>query len=143
MDFSNTIETVSEPTEADYIAQAMALLNKHQEAAASSLPPPLPTTAPPPPAAEREQEPPALPPLPDVAPEVGSPEWESYRQLLVAHAAAVVEEDVPPQYGEDAMAWQFSELHKDDLRFVNTFGFWYHWEGNRWKEDGVVSPVVV
>lgn len=114
------------------LATELASMRPSLELPSALTPPP-----PPPPPAKVD-----LPPMPDEEPPVGTPEWEEYQNLLIAHAAVAAEnasnEELPPFYGEDAMAWRFSELHRDDLRFVNKFGLWYHWEGHRWKEDGTL-----
>lgn len=36
---------------------------------------------------------------------------------------------------EDAIALEFTRLHKDNLRFDHTRGSWYHWNGTAWRRD--------
>jgi len=46
-----------------------------------------------------------------------------------------VDVDVPPQYADEALALRFSDTHEDDLRFVNLWGRWLRWDGQRWQID--------
>jgi putative DNA primase/helicase len=41
----------------------------------------------------------------------------------------------PPDYSDEALANRFSARHRDDLRFVNTWGRWLVWDGKRWQPD--------
>ena len=46
-----------------------------------------------------------------------------------------VDVDIPPQYADEALALRFSDAHEDDLRFVNLWGRWLRWDGQRWQID--------
>lgn len=46
-----------------------------------------------------------------------------------------VDVDIPPQYADEALALRFSDAHEDDLRFVNLWGRWLRWDGQRWQLD--------
>lgn len=46
-----------------------------------------------------------------------------------------VDVDIPPQYADEALALRFSDVHEDDLRFVNLWGRWLRWDGQRWQID--------
>ena len=35
----------------------------------------------------------------------------------------------PPDYSDEALANRFTARHRDDLRFVNTWGRWLVWDG--------------
>jgi putative DNA primase/helicase len=45
----------------------------------------------------------------------------------------VTDSDLPPAFSEDFLANDFSNRHKDELRFVAKWGTWLHWDGTRWK----------
>ena len=54
--------------------------------------------------------------------------------------AAVGAPKVEPRVkSEDALALQFSELHKDDLRYVADWSKWLQWDGTRWAFDRTVN----
>ena len=38
-------------------------------------------------------------------------------------------------YCDEALTLTFSARHDDDLRYCETFGKWFEWEGRRWRED--------
>jgi putative DNA primase/helicase len=38
-------------------------------------------------------------------------------------------------FTEDALALRFSELHKNDLRFIATKNSWLKWDGTRWYAE--------
>jgi len=46
-----------------------------------------------------------------------------------------VNDDRPPQYADEALALRFSDTHADDLRYVNLWGRWLRWGGQRWQAD--------
>jgi putative DNA primase/helicase len=39
------------------------------------------------------------------------------------------------EFSDDALAVAFAEAYGDRLRYVARFDSWYHWDGQRWKED--------
>jgi putative DNA primase/helicase len=39
----------------------------------------------------------------------------------------------PPDYSDEALANRFTARHRDDLRFVQTWGRWLVWDGKRWQ----------
>ncbi len=39
----------------------------------------------------------------------------------------------PPEYSDEALANRFTARHRDDLKFVQTWGRWLVWDGNRWQ----------
>ena len=41
----------------------------------------------------------------------------------------------PANYSDEALANRFTARHRDDLRFVNTWGRWLVWDGKRWLPD--------
>jgi phage/plasmid-associated DNA primase len=41
----------------------------------------------------------------------------------------------PADYSDEALASRFTARHRDDLRFVNTWGRWLVWDGKRWQPD--------
>jgi putative DNA primase/helicase len=41
----------------------------------------------------------------------------------------------PANYSDEALANRFTARHRDDLRFVNTWGRWLVWDGKRWQPD--------
>src|SRR5262249_24413337 len=40
-----------------------------------------------------------------------------------------------PEFSDEGLALQFSELHADDLRHVSLWGRWLVWSGTRWQRD--------
>jgi len=44
-------------------------------------------------------------------------------------------EDRPAAWSDDALALRFTERHEHDLRFVNLWGRWLIWNGQRWQTD--------
>ena len=38
-------------------------------------------------------------------------------------------------YCDEALTLVFSARHADDLRYCETFGAWFEWDGGRWRED--------
>ena len=39
------------------------------------------------------------------------------------------------EYADENLAMRFTARHRDDLRFVNTWGRWLVWDGKRWQPD--------
>jgi putative DNA primase/helicase len=48
-------------------------------------------------------------------------------------AVPVTEADLSPEFSDDALALEFPERHKGELRFVAKWGSWLYWDGTRWK----------
>jgi putative DNA primase/helicase len=48
-------------------------------------------------------------------------------------AVPVTEADLSPEFSDDALALEFTERHKGELRFVAKWGSWLYWDGTRWK----------
>jgi hypothetical protein len=46
--------------------------------------------------------------------------------------------DRPPKYSDDDLALRFTELHKDRLRYVATWGRWLVREPAVWRRDDTV-----
>lgn len=42
---------------------------------------------------------------------------------------------VPPEFTDEALALEFSDRYKDDLRYVSHWGKWQKWDGMRWIEE--------
>lgn len=47
--------------------------------------------------------------------------------------------DAVPSDTEDSLALSFADLHADDLRYVEEWGRWLHWNGTRWTPDKTSS----
>jgi putative DNA primase/helicase len=47
----------------------------------------------------------------------------------------------PSDYTDEALALRFTDRHKDDLRFINTWGRWMVWNGERWQTDETLKIV--
>ena len=43
--------------------------------------------------------------------------------------------DRPPEFTDEALALRFTELHKQSLRYVATWGRWLIWDGKVWQFD--------
>jgi putative DNA primase/helicase len=39
------------------------------------------------------------------------------------------------EFTDEALALRFTERHKDDLRFIDTWSHWMRWDGQRWRQD--------
>jgi P4 family phage/plasmid primase-like protien len=48
-------------------------------------------------------------------------------------AVPVTRADLSPEFSDDALALEFTERHKDELRYVATWDTWLLWDGTRWK----------
>jgi putative DNA primase/helicase len=44
-------------------------------------------------------------------------------------------------YSDEVLARRFTDIHADDLRFVNSWGRWLVWDGARWKIDETLLVV--
>jgi putative DNA primase/helicase len=51
----------------------------------------------------------------------------------LAKAEPVTEANLSPEFSDDALALEFTERHKHELRYVAKWGVWLHWDGTRWK----------
>jgi putative DNA primase/helicase len=49
------------------------------------------------------------------------------------------EEQLPPQFSDDALALEFTRRHGDDLHYVAPWGKWLRFDGKRWAEDRTIS----
>jgi putative DNA primase/helicase len=49
--------------------------------------------------------------------------------------AAQVIELLPPVYTEEALALRFAERHQGDLRYVDAWKRWLHFDGVCWRRD--------
>jgi putative DNA primase/helicase len=45
----------------------------------------------------------------------------------------------PPEFSDDALALDFAERRKDDLRYVATWGRWLHFDGRHWEYDETLN----
>lgn len=48
-------------------------------------------------------------------------------------ATPVTEDDLSPEYSDDALALEFSSRHAGELRYCHQWGTWLQWDGTRWK----------
>lgn len=48
-------------------------------------------------------------------------------------AVPVTENDLSPEYSDDALALEFSSRHTGELRYCDPWGSWLLWDGARWK----------
>lgn len=48
-------------------------------------------------------------------------------------AVPVTEDDLAPEYSDDALALEFSSRHVGELRYCAQWGSWLHWDGTRWE----------
>jgi putative DNA primase/helicase len=55
--------------------------------------------------------------------------------LIARGSNADCAEDRPAAWSDDALALRFTERHEHDLRFVNLWGRWLIWNGQRWQTD--------
>jgi putative DNA primase/helicase len=47
--------------------------------------------------------------------------------------------DRPIEYADESLALRFSARHEKDLRFVNLWGRWMRWDGQRWRADDTLE----
>ena len=52
-------------------------------------------------------------------------------------AVPVTENDLSPEYSDDALALEFSSRHTSELRYCDPWGAWLLWDGTRWKPENV------
>lgn len=45
----------------------------------------------------------------------------------------VTEDDLSPEFSDDALALEFSSRHAGELRYCSQWGAWLLWDGTRWK----------
>jgi putative DNA primase/helicase len=66
-------------------------------------------------------------------------EKQKAREYLEANAQIlnVSELIAAPKFSEDYLALQFTERHKNDLRYVAQWGRWMRYQGGRWAEDAI------
>ena len=50
-------------------------------------------------------------------------------------AEPVTDDDLSPEFSEDALALEFSGRHGHELRFVAQWGAWLMWDGCRWRPE--------
>lgn len=55
-----------------------------------------------------------------------------YADLLTKDQAKLCQQS---EYSDDALARRFTDLHKDKIRYVDTWGRWLIWDGQRWTID--------
>ena len=46
-----------------------------------------------------------------------------------------LDDAVPPEFSDDALALAFTARHGGELRFTAGWGRWHRWDGTRWAED--------
>jgi phage/plasmid-associated DNA primase len=65
---------------------------------------------------------------------------DAVRKLLdSAQAAADLNEVRPPEFSDDALALDFADRHKDDLRYVAAWSRWLHFDGQQWQYDETLN----
>lgn len=66
-------------------------------------------------------------------------EAEGVRQAKAEGAkkvnGAATPEAHAPRFSDEALALDFAELHRDELRYVAAWGRWHLWTGARWEHD--------
>jgi hypothetical protein len=61
---------------------------------------------------------------------------------MIAQNSLQIEKDAPGRtadYSDENLARRFSACHKDDLRFVDTWGRWLIWDATRWRFDETLA----
>ena len=76
-------------------------------------------------------------------------DWQNWRQqherVMEAGSCPMTDEKVvpikvqPPLHSDDALALEFTNRHKADLRYVAAWGRWLIWDGWRWDFDETVN----
>jgi putative DNA primase/helicase len=65
---------------------------------------------------------------------------DAVREFLdSAQAPSGYDEVRPPEFSDDALALDFAERHKDDLRYVAAWGRWLHFDGRHWEYDETLN----
>ena len=74
---------------------------------------------------------------PDLA--TGIP-WSGEPKRVNGDAHGAVDEDllISPVFSDDAIALKFAAKHHEDLRYVDAWGKWLHWNGSCWCRDKVL-----
>jgi putative DNA primase/helicase len=57
----------------------------------------------------------------------------------LANAMTVTEADLSPEFSDDALALEFTERHKHELRYVAKWGSWLHWDGTWWRFEDTLK----
>ena len=45
----------------------------------------------------------------------------------------------PPEFSDDALALDFAEQHREDLRYVAGWSKWLSWDGSKWALDDTLE----
>ena len=45
----------------------------------------------------------------------------------------------PPKFSDEALAQHFADRHGDELRYVNSWGQWFSWNGTTWELDSTLD----
>ena len=55
-------------------------------------------------------------------------------------AQGAVDKDLvtSPEFSDDSIALKFAAKHHEDLRYVDAWGKWLHWDGTCWQRDKVL-----
>lgn len=54
---------------------------------------------------------------------------------LIPLTGPLAEENCPPAFSDEALALQFADQHRDDLRYVAAWSKWLRWTGKWWQID--------
>src|SRR5436190_7342983 len=54
-------------------------------------------------------------------------------------AVPITENDLAPEFSDDALALEFTERHAHELRYVAKWGTWLHWDRTRWKFEDTLK----
>ena len=64
---------------------------------------------------------------------------ETKRMNGDAHGAVDKDLLISPELSDDSIALKFAAKHHEDLRYVDAWGKWLHWDGSRWRWDKVLG----
>ncbi len=67
------------------------------------------------------------------------PVLQALSQAELMAASQDILSRVPPAFSDDALALRFCNRHEGDLRYVASWGRWYHWDCARWRKDDTLA----
>src|SRR5438046_6091359 len=54
-------------------------------------------------------------------------------------AVPITENDLSPEFSDDALALEFTTRHAHELRYVAKWAKWLRWDGDRWQFEDTLA----
>jgi putative DNA primase/helicase len=71
--------------------------------------------------------------------EAAEPQPAEQPRTEARETPADLDEVRPPEFSDDALALDFADRHKSDLRYVATWGRWLYFNGRHWQYDETLN----